>query len=436
MSFPSSPSQDTVDVSSKTRIGFISHVLPHMFCYFVMALLAITPQTRTLRIALFPVIMLLALRAVVPVDVLVNFSERRSRHHLVVSIHFDTRKILIVHQFWIFLTTARALGWAIARKPLVRQLRPVNSTPSTLMDALDLVSNFRGYGWDWSGGVHIPRETRPSNRAGFILHITLSAAASAFAYGILTTAIRSFSAASSETLSCGPTICFSVELGDIPAGSIFDQSLPFYLRFLRSNVITVLTWVWGYVGFQWRYDLCTLFGVLVLRQDPTQWPPFFDAPWRATSVTHFWGRRWHQWLRKTFLILGGYPLSFIFGRVGIVLGAFFVSALFHHIGLIILNSKSEFWRMLVGFGMMGVVILIEDLFKYLTGRMVQGPAGWVWTMGWILLWSNVFTDGSMRAGGFGYSTLVDRVLPLRMLVEYLVTQFDNFLHAISSGPIT
>jgi hypothetical protein len=43
-----------------------------------------------------------------------------------------------------FVTTSRALGWALARKPLVRQLRPVNSTPSTLMDALDLVSNFRG----------------------------------------------------------------------------------------------------------------------------------------------------------------------------------------------------------------------------------------------------------------------------------------------------
>jgi hypothetical protein len=60
---------------------------------------------------------------------------------------------------------------------------------------------------------------------------------------------------------------------------------------------------------------------------------------------------------------------------------------FHHIGLTTLNSKSEFWRMLVGFGMMAVGIIIEDVFKYVTGRKVRGLSGWVWTMGWILLWA-------------------------------------------------
>ncbi|KAF8552587.1 hypothetical protein OG21DRAFT_1415869 [Imleria badia] len=407
MSFNSSFLQDTVGFPSIKALTeevttFVSHVFPPMLCYFVMAVLAITPQTRTIRIILFPITALLALRAAVPVDMSLKFTERKLHHCLAI---------------WMFVTTTRALGWALARKPLVRQLRPVNSTPSTLMDALDLVSNFRGYGWDWSRGVHIPRGTRPSNRTGFILYTILSAAGHAFAFGILHTTIR---------------VCFPVGLGNISGGSIFDESFPRYLRFLRSCVISNLAVVWTYAGLQMCYDSCTILGVLILGQDPTQWPPLFDAPWRATSLTDFWGRRWQQLFRKTFLILGGYPLSFIFGRVGIIIGAFFISAVFHHIALITLNSKSEFWRMLVGFEIMAVVVLIEDIFKYVTGRKVGGPAGWVWTMVWILLWSNVVIDGCMRAGLFGFPSLIDLALLLRILVEYMVTEFDNLLHAISS----
>ncbi|KAF8552901.1 hypothetical protein OG21DRAFT_1442750 [Imleria badia] len=415
ISFPLSLLQDTAGVSSpnlKALIGeittFISHVLPPILCYFLMAVLAITPQTQTIRLALCPVVVLLALRATVPVDMLFKITQRKFHHYLA---------------HWIFVTTARALIWGFARKPLVRQFRPVNSTSSTFMDALDLVSSLRGYGWDWSRGVHIPRETRPSDRTGFVLHTVLSAASNAFAFGILHMAIRSFSLVGLRTLR-----------GGISGGSIFDETLPFYLRFLRSSIISALALVWTYAALQSCYDLCTILGVLILGQDPTQWPPVFDAPWRATSLADFWGRRWHQLFRQIFLYLGGYPLSSIVGRAGIVIGSFLVSAVYHDIVLITLNSESE-WRMLVGFGMVAVGILIEDVFKDVTRRKVGGLVGWVWTMGWILLWGNVIVDGYMRAGRFGFSTLMDLVLPVRMLVEYLVTEFDNLLHAISRVPV-
>ncbi|KAF8546979.1 hypothetical protein OG21DRAFT_1517737 [Imleria badia] len=426
---------DTVGVSSTNGLieevtTFISHVVPPMLCYFVMAVLAITPQTRTIRLALFPAMVLLALRAAFPMDMSLKITER--------TLH------QVYLQIWMFVTTTRALGWAMARKPLVRQLRPVScSTPSTLMDALDLLSNIRGYGWDWSCGVHIPCETRPSNRTGFIFYTILSAAAHAFVFGILNTAIRSFSPASFGTLSGfilddtrpflhrAIGVCFPVGHGNFSGGSIFDESLPFYLRFLRSSLISTLALVWNYVGLQALYDLCTILGVLILGQDPAQWPPLFDAPWLATSLTDFWGRRWHQLLRHTLLVLGGYPLSSILGRAGIVIGAFLASAVFHHVELTALNNNSEFWRMVVGFGMMAPGIIIEDAFKDVTGRNVRGLSRWVWT-GWILLWGNVIVDGFMRAGMFRFPTLIDFAPPVRMLVEYLVTEFDNWLHAIPS----
>ena len=286
------------------------------------------------------------------------------------------------------------------------------------MDALDLVSNLRGYGWDWSRGVRISRETRPSNRTRFIFYTILSAAAHVFTMGILHTAIRSFS---------------FPELGTLSSGPISDVSLPFHLRFLRTTVISALTIIWLYAGFQACYDLCTLLGVLVLRQGPAQWPPFFDAPWRATSLTDFWGRRWHQLLRRTSLALGDYPLSFILGRAGIVIGVFFVTTVYQHLHFTALTGgQSEFWRMLVGFWMMAPGIIIEDIFGSVTGGKVQGPAGWIWTMSWILLWGNATNDAFTTARFFRFLTPIDRVLPVRMLVEYLVTEFDNLLHATSS----
>lgn len=48
---------------------FVSYVIPSVACYIVAAVLAITPQTRALRIAICPVVALLALRAAVSVDV-------------------------------------------------------------------------------------------------------------------------------------------------------------------------------------------------------------------------------------------------------------------------------------------------------------------------------------------------------------------------------
>ena len=314
----------------------------------------------------------------------------------------------------VFIVT-RSLYWALSKEPLVRQLRPANSRPSKLMDVLDLITSFRGYGWDWSHGLYIPRETRPSNRIGFISYVTLSAAGHAIICDILCRALQSFS---------------PVGLGFTVGGSIFDQTLPFHLQYLRSSIISIIGCLAAYSFLQMSYDLYTIVGVLLLRQDPAQWPPSFDAPWRATSLTEFWGRRWHQWVRHIFLIQGGYPLSFVFGRVGLIIGAFLSSAAYHHILLSSIDNTSESWRMLVGFGMMGPGMLAERAYKQLTGKKVCGLTGWVWTMTWLLLWGSFIMDGFTRAALFRFIVFGDVVPPLRRLVERLVMDLDTWLHLV------
>ena len=313
------------------------------------------------------------------------------------------------------LIVTRTLDWTLAKGPLTRHLRPVKDSKSTIMDALDLASTMRGYGWDWSDGVYIPCETRPTNRRGFTFHTVLSAAFHALFCGILHSAIRTFS----------PT-----GLGSLSGGSIFDETLPFHARYLRASIISLFAVLEIYAGVQTCYDMCTITAVLVFRQDPAQWPPAFGSPWRATSLSELWGRRWHQFHRRVLLIQGGFPLSFVLGRVGFIIGAFLSSGMLHHIAMVPLNDQLASWRMLAGFGMVGSGVLAERAFKQFTGRKVSGAVGWVWTMAWLLLWGNVIIDAHARAGMFGHLNVTDGMVPGQAMAERLVANFDAWLHAV------
>ena len=404
---------------------FVLYVLPTVVCKFVVALLAVTPQTRTARVALRPLIVLFALRAALSVDMSLGRPERKYLNiDMVVSVFrhnslqasLEDRLTWGSFQLFMFSFVTRTLDWTLAKEPLVRHLRPANSSPSAIMDALDLVSNYRGHGWEWSRGLYIPRETRPTTRMAFVYYTFVSAVAHALICGALHRAVLSLA-----PLGGGP----------IPGGStIFDVTLPFLVQYLRASIISILATLEIYASVQMYYDLATIPAVLVLGQDPSQWPPLFDSPWRATSLSNFWGRRWHQFFRHTFLVSGGHPFSFVLGRTGFIIGAFLASAVLHHILLVALNSRAEIWWMLVGFGMMGPGILAERTFHQLTGRRVGGVVGWVWTVSWLLLWGNVIVEGFARAGLLGRASFVESLLPVRISLEDLVVDFDDWLHTI------
>ncbi|GAW10556.1 fruit-body specific protein a [Lentinula edodes] len=94
--------------------------------------------------------------------------------------------------------------------------------------------------------------------------------------------------------------------------------------FLQRSVLRLQTEVWPrYLCYDLRwFDIrrkCptfdSLFSIDVLifviwsgriLQSPTQWPPIFDEPWRADSLSDFWAKRWHQLFRHFFIGLGLY----------------------------------------------------------------------------------------------------------------------------------
>ena len=282
------------------------------------------------------------------------------------------------------------------------------------MDALDLVTTCRGYGWDWSRGLYIPRETRPNSRRAFALHALLSAITQLPICLVLVQAIRAFAA--DDGFSHGKH-------------SLFDESLPFFVRHLRASIITIVGWSVTYIALQICYDVFAIIAILLFRQDPAQWPPAFEQPWCATSLTDFWGRRWHQWFRH-MLIVCAYPLNAVLGRAGTVIGVFLASGVLHHLFMLAHDSQSEMWRMLAPFGVMGLLLLAERAFYKMTGRKVDGVVGWVWTMVWLVVWGSAMFDGFSRGRMFAQSSDADILLPALPVVKDLMMRFDAWLHTI------
>ena len=89
MSFTAYPVLGAIGVpTTKAPISvttLVSYVLPPVLLYFGMAVLAITPQTRALRVALWPVVALLALRAAFSVDIVPGNYEQKFHIDLAVS---------------------------------------------------------------------------------------------------------------------------------------------------------------------------------------------------------------------------------------------------------------------------------------------------------------------------------------------------------------
>ncbi|KAI5980536.1 hypothetical protein F5J12DRAFT_407289 [Pisolithus orientalis] len=189
----------------------------------------------------------------------------------------------------VFCFVVRTLEWTTAKDPLKRHLQPAGSSPSIFMDALDLSTNVRGVGWNWSKSLCFPPDARPFSRRWFIVYVLLSTWYYSVVCGASHLATQAFSPGT-----------FTVLTG----GTLFDATLPPLIRYVRSIIITAFAAVAIFAVMQLIYDVATLIGVIVFRQDPAQWLPVFDKSWGADFPRDLWGYRWHQPFRRTFVVVG------------------------------------------------------------------------------------------------------------------------------------
>ena len=229
----------------------------------------------------------------------------------------------------------------------------------------------------------------------------------------------------------------------LSGGSIYYPSLSRApaLSFCVASVIHVSTGCTLLFGFRMVYDFITLFAVGLCGSAPENWPPVMDDPWRADSLHRFWAKDWHQALRRTFFVFGGYParqlFRFFFGpgygrgaeKFAVVFGTFVASALWHECTMYA-AGRGFSWVPVLFFVMQTVFLAGERMWRRITGKMVGGLWGRIWVYFVIFIlsqptgefefffffWAVVefikFLVDSWHRRGFGGGTLISPSLSL------------------------
>jgi len=265
------------------------------------------------------------------------------------------------------------------------------------LDAADLSLGLRGCGWDFSRGLKIPIETRPtSSKSAFLMATFVSVVKHLVVFDFLHFAAQSYS---------------FTTIGSPAGGTIFNPKFSPVLRYSIASTLTLISGLVVYCAIRAIYDILTIIGILVLRQDSSQWPPVFDHPWLASSLIELWSRRWHQLFRDCFLGLGAQPLSLIVGRIGGIIGAFAVSGILHDLGLWGMGRGGDFRQVAGFFLMMGVGVILESIWRKVSGKRVEGIFGRLWTVLWVIGWGNMLADAWCRKGLVGSVFLPDSMRP-------------------------
>lgn len=402
--------QERVALSASTLTTFF---LPAFVSYFAMGVLVQRKRTAMIRFALLPVTLLCAYRAGSSLDFSFGIPNYR----------FLNQGLVLA----MFTLAMRSTAWAFATKPYQRsalqpnktfngdpmsgstnnQLTNVDDTPlfTAIWNAWDLSVNLRGIGWDWAEGLRIPKSScGTKSTTEFLLSTLAKLLFYALAFDATSDAARNFSPETS---------------GSIEGGTIFDASLPPLSRYTRSTIITILSGWTAYFVIELVYQIHAIEFVLLFGQTPSQWPPLFDAPWLSTSLTSFWGHKWHQLFRECFISVGARPLSYLLGRTGGVMGAFLISGALHYFGL---KAMGRGGHPVVVFGffiMQGIGLILEGIWKRCTGLRVDGFWGLLWTWLWVVFWANFMVDAWARVGLVESSFFPDDYKPTVLLVHFL-----------------
>ncbi|CAD6580694.1 MAG: hypothetical protein TREMPRED_002807 [Tremellales sp. Tagirdzhanova-0007] len=133
-----------------------------------------------------------------------------------------------------------------------------------------------------------------------------------------------------------------------------------------------------------------------------EWPKLMHKPWLSTSLNEFWGKRYHQILRDFYLLLAT-PFSYL-PRPIHVISVFLISSLLHMTIYYPLRQQFIVGPYLSFFVGCGVGCVLERQFYHMTGKRVDGRWGMLWTWTFMLVvsvpiveyeWSSGWT-GAMR----------------------------------------
>ncbi|ESK95769.1 hypothetical protein Moror_12498 [Moniliophthora roreri MCA 2997] len=281
--------------------------------------------------------------------------------------------------------------------------------PRWFADALELVFTCRGFQFRFGRGVHIPKQTRPLARDPFLLATLISFLRNFLLLDFLESVIKLFPG-----------------VGDVSGGSMFYSNLPPIQRYAVSTLIHMLTGSALLAGFGMCYDLITLIAVGLFNDTPTSWPPVTDSPWSSESMHECWAKRWHQLLRQTFIVFGGYPGNWIAGPFGAVLGTFIASGLYHEIATYAMGKGFDIHPPLF-FSMQAIILALERVWRMVTGRKVGGWYGRLWVYFVMFVLGQPMVDSWHRRGLGGGCVIPVIFSPSKYILPPLVTSITTWL---------
>jgi hypothetical protein len=305
----------------------------------------------------------------------------------------------------------KSFEWTlIIEKPIRRYEIPKEGEPprerpltvaNTFFDAADLLFNLRGLGWSWSSEPFPPNPGPPPSIPRQFLELLVKVTAFDTAHYLV-------------QLICPSASC-------LEGGTIFDATLNPVPRLLHVTCISFCAMIVIYSSVEVMYHVCALFGQILLGQSAVQWPRIANRPWMSTSVTEFWGRRWHQFFRHLFVVYGSRPGRKIAGWYGSIMGAYFISAIMHVWGLWGLGRGTEFIHTGGFFIMIGFASVLERKWKLWTGKDVTGVPGALWAAIWQLIWGSRMVDAWARRGVIANEFLPKEMRIGKTLVDIVLT---------------
>ncbi|KAF8158079.1 hypothetical protein B0H34DRAFT_707417 [Crassisporium funariophilum] len=276
-------------------------------------------------------------------------------------------------------------------------------------DAVELAHTMRGLKWKFGEGAHVPKHTRPLERNAFLYATLISFIENYLLLDLLESLVKLFPG-----------------VGTPMGGSMYYPQLSITARFAVGTIIHMLTGAALLAGFGMVYDLVTLFAVGCLDSSPLSWPPIMDDPWHSSSMHTFWAKDWHQLLRQTFLVFGGYPGKWIAGTYGMVFGAFLASGLFHECAMYAMRRGFDH-SATVFFAAQGPVLVLERLWKRVTGKRVGGWPGRLWVYFIMFVAAQPTVDAWHRRGLGGGMVIPPFLSPARLILLPLAKRLLHYV---------
>ncbi|KAF8312207.1 hypothetical protein DL93DRAFT_2082308 [Clavulina sp. PMI_390] len=315
------------------------------------------------------------------------------------------------------------------------QLASASSSSNFFLRAFELLLNPRGIGWKFGTGSGIycaPDWRNLSSRYAFLKQ-TLWQIGGNF---LLLDMVNSILDRSNVRVA---------------GGTIFGRGGNWMESLAISTWLTVLTGLFLLISFNLGQVVLSFIAVLIKGGGDSPlvdvgWGPLLDHPWLSQSLHEFWGTRWQQGLRQLFLVLGGYPLQAVCriitrmlssllclpearagqvvklaGDVGLIVGVFFISGVCHTVpqyacgpiidasGRLVSANGMPGWSSINFFLAQALGVIIERVYRLATGKYVNGIFGRVWTLVWVVggsqyLFNSWYNVGFQRGKGMDPNT--------------------------------